>query len=81
MIAVDSSNFEVISQDKHGHPVSCSYCSRGMEHVVVLPLTARPELDERIRASDGAELWVGLCAYCVLAMAQALANARGKKAS
>jgi hypothetical protein len=32
-------------------------------------------LKYRIVALDGSELWVGLCAYCVLAMAKALAAA------
>lgn len=78
MSHVDSSNFRVISRDDHGAPVRCSYCVRGMKHVVVLPLTPRPELDARIAASDGEELWMGLCAYCVLGMANALAAAEGK---
>jgi hypothetical protein len=67
--------FRVISRDAHGESVRCSYCARGMEHVVVLPLTKRPDLDERIVASDGEELWMGLSAYCVLGMANALAAA------
>jgi hypothetical protein len=70
---VDSSNFRVISQDVHGAPVRCSFCARGVPRVVALPLTRQPELEERIAESDGDELWVGLCAYCVLAMARALA--------
>lgn len=74
MSHIDSSNFEVISQDVHGEPVRCSYCARGVPRVVILPLTQRPELEERLRASDGDVLWVGLCAYCVLAMARALAQ-------
>ena len=78
MSGIDPSNFAVISQDVHGEPVRCSHCARGMKHVVVLPLTDRPELEDRIRATDGDELWVGLCAYCVLAMANALAAAEGK---
>lgn len=73
----DSTNFRVISQDDHGEPVHCSYCTRDAKHVVVLPLTDRPELEKWIRAADGEELWVGLCAYCVLAMAKALAHAEG----
>jgi hypothetical protein len=76
--SVDASNFRVIAADDHGHPVRCSYCTRGAKRVVVLPLTNRPELEESIRTSDGEELWVGLCAYCVLAMAKALAAAEGK---
>ena len=78
MSLVEASNFRVISQTDDDHSVRCSYCFRGMAHVVVLPLTPRPELDERIAASDGEELWIGLCAYCVLAMARALAQAQGK---
>jgi len=73
MTRADTSNFEVISQDVHGAPVRCSYCAREVPCVVVLPLTRRPELEERIEASDGETLWMGLCAYCVLAMAKALA--------
>jgi hypothetical protein len=77
MSRVDPSSFRVIAQDDHGAPVRCSYCARGMDHVVVLPLTGRPDLEDRIRASDGEQLWLGLCAYCVLAMAEALARAKG----
>jgi hypothetical protein len=73
-----STHFRVISADDHGDLVRCSYCGRGMKHVVVLPLTARPELESRSLAADGEELWVGLCAYCVLALAEALARAEGK---
>ena len=75
---VASDNFRVIAQDDRGEPVCCSYCARGVKHVVVLPITVRPELEERIRAADGGELWMGLCAYCVLAMAKALARAEGR---
>ena len=71
-------NFCVISQDDHGESVHCSYCTREAKHVVVLPLIDRPELEKWIRAADGEELWVGLCAYCVLEMARALARAEGK---
>ena len=74
---VSSDHFRVIAQDDRGEPVRCSYCARGVKHVVVLPITVRPELEERIRAADGGELWMGLCAYCVLAMARALARAEG----
>ncbi len=38
----------------------------------------RISTDERIAVSGGEELWVGLCAYCVLAMAKALAPSEGK---
>ena len=74
--AADS--FRVITHDDHGEPARCSYCPREVKRVVVLPLTGRPELEERIRAADGDELWLGLCAYCVLEMARALARAEGK---
>ena len=69
-------DFRVIAADDHGEPVRCSYCARGVKHVVVLPLTS-PGLEERSRAADGEELWMGLCAYCVLEMARALARAEG----
>ena len=36
------------------------------------------ELEERFRAANGEELWMGLCAHCLLAMAKALARAEGK---
>ena len=70
-------NFRVITHDDHGAPVRCSYCSRGVKRVVVLPLTVQPGLEERIRAADGDELWMGLCAYCLLEMARAFACAEG----
>ena len=57
-----SSNFRVIAADVHGASVRCSFCTRAVPCVVALPLKA---------ADDDA--WIGLCAYCVLAMAQALA--------
>lgn len=77
-IAVD--NFRVIAADDRGEPVRCSYCARGVKHVVALPITIRPELEERLRAADGEGLWMGLCAYCVLAMAKELACAEGTRA-
>jgi hypothetical protein len=78
MSHVDPSNFRVITQDDYGVSVRCSFCARGVPRVVVLPLTQRPELEDQLRASDGDALWVGLCAYCVLAMAKALAaNSNG----
>lgn len=77
MNRIDPSNFEVISEDVHGESVRCSFCARSVPCVVILPLTQRPELEERLRASDGDALWVGLCAYCVLAMAKALARHSG----
>lgn len=73
----DVGNFRVISHDDHGDPVHCSYCTRDGKHIVVLPLTDRPELEKWIHAANGEELWVGLCAYCVLEMAKALAHAEG----
>ena len=72
MISPD--NFRVIASDDHGTPVRCSYCVRRAHRVVVLPLTPRPELDDRVAASDGNELWLGLCADCVDAMRVALAG-------
>ena len=75
-VAVDS--FRVIAQDDYGKPARCAFCARGAKHVVALPITKRPELEERILAADGHELWMGLCAYCVLAMAKALARAESK---
>lgn len=71
-------SFRVIEHDDYGKPVRCSYCARDVKRVVVLPLTDRPELEERIRAANGEELWMGLCAYCVLELAKALARAEGK---
>jgi hypothetical protein len=77
-LTVEAENFAVISKDDHGELARCSYCSRGVPHVVVLPLMGCPELKYRIVALDGAELGVRLCAYCVLAMAQALSRAEGR---
>ena len=65
-------DFRVMSQDDHGKPVRCSYCARGVSLVVVLSLTRRPELSERLEGSDGNELWVGLCVECVDAMRLAI---------
>jgi hypothetical protein len=74
-------SFEVISEDIHGQPTRCSYCSRGAPRVVVLPLVDRPAFD-----NDGAppsppsdEAWLGVCAYCVLDMAKALQKAEGTR--
>jgi hypothetical protein len=69
-------NFEVISHDMHGQPVHCSYCSREPKNVVVLPLTSRPGLESPLRSTDGEDLWIGLCAYCVLDLANAFQKAR-----
>lgn len=74
----NTDSFQVIEQDDHGHPVRCSVCPREVKRVVVLPLTHCPELEQRLRAADGEELWMGLCAYCLLGMAKALARAEGK---
>jgi hypothetical protein len=78
-VSAANDNFRVISHDDHGEPASCSYCSRGAKRVVVLPLTGRHELEARIRAADGSDLWVGLCAFCVLDMARALQAAEAKR--
>lgn len=69
-------NFEVMSHDVHGAPVCCSYCERGADRVAVLPLTNRPGLEPALRSADGDDLWLGLCAYCVLDMAKALQKER-----
>ena len=72
-------NFEVIAHDVHGAPVHCSYCERGAENVVVLPLTNRPGSQVPLIAGAGEDLWLGLCAYCVLDMAKALQRTREAK--
>jgi hypothetical protein len=79
MREVVSDNFRTISVDDHGEPARCSYCSRGMTRVVVLPLTRRPELEDHVQGADSEELWVGLCAYCVLGMAKALQKGEDKR--
>ncbi len=72
-------NFRVIAHDDRGQPARCSYCARGAKRVVVLPLAGRPELEARIRAADGGDdLWLGLCAFCVLDMAKTLQAAEAK---
>jgi hypothetical protein len=58
-------SFRVIEHDDYGKPVGCSYCSRAVKRVVVLPL-----------ATD--ETWLGVCPYCVLEMARSLARAQGR---
>lgn len=70
----DSTSFDVISHDIHGDPVRCSYCARPPKRVVVLPLTALHAAN-----SNSDDSWLGVCAYCVLAMAKSLqaAEARG----
>lgn len=72
MSTVDSPSFDVISTDMHGDPVRCSYCPRPVKKVVVLPLT--PLLAANSNSDD---IWLGVCAYCVLAMAQAFQEAEG----
>ena len=74
--SIDS--FQVIGEDDHGQPVHDSGCPREVKRGVVLPLAHRSELEQRPRASESEELWMGLCAYRVLAMAKALARAEGK---
>ncbi|HSX22342.1 MAG TPA: hypothetical protein VLE97_06155 [Gaiellaceae bacterium] len=71
--------FEVIWHDVHGAPVRCSYCERSAENVVVLPLTDRPGTEKPLLSRDGDDMWLGLCAYCVLDMAKALQRAREAK--
>lgn len=78
-MTVANDYFRVIAHDDYGKPARCSYCARGAKHVVVLPLTDRPELEERLRAADGDPLWLGLCAYCVLDMAKALQSYRAQE--
>lgn len=65
--------FDVMSRDMHGDPVRCSYCAQKVALVAVLPLTVRPGLEDRLPASDGDTLWLGLCARCVEMMRLALA--------
>lgn len=74
MSTPDDRIFDVISHDMHGAPVSCSYCSRAIKRVVVLPLPVPPVLAANSNAADDAadDAWLGVCAYCVLAMAKAL---------
>ena len=67
----DAANFRVIAADDPGDLVRCSYCERGMKHIVLVPLVTY------IASADGDALGVGFCAYCVLAMANALAAAEG----
>jgi hypothetical protein len=72
-VSIANDNFRVIANDDHGNPARCSYCTRGAKHVVVLPLVDRSDF----RAVNDEE-WIGLCAFCVLEMARALARAEGK---
>ena len=70
--------FRVIEHDDHGAPARCSYCPREVKRVVVVPLEHRLDQPEQRRSVDSGDLWLGLCAYCVLEMARALARAEGK---
>ena len=70
-----TTTFRVITRNDDGTPARCSYCARAVTHVAVLPLEQRPELEERIRVGLSGEMWVGLCAHCVLVIAKALAAA------
>ena len=63
-------SFDVLSADMHGNPVRCSYCTRPIKRVVALPLT--PLLAANSNDSGEGDGWLGVCAYCVLAMAKAL---------
>lgn len=65
MSAIDPPHFEVLSRDVHGDSVRCSFCARSVPCVVVL---------HRILEPDGSDLWLGVCAFCVLAMAKTLAS-------
>lgn len=75
-MSVDSPSFDVISHDMHGDPVGCSYCTRPVKKVVVLPLTPLVAAN-----SNGSDNWLGVCAHCVLAMAKALQAAEGSDGS
>ena len=70
--------FRVIAHDDHGAPARCSYCSREVKHVAVLPLAHRVDQPDQIRSADSGDMWLGVCAYCVLELARALARAEGK---
>ena len=67
--------FRVIEHDDHGAPARCSFCSRAVKRVVAVPLADRIDPPDQLRSAD---MWLGLCAYCVLEMARALARAEGK---
>ena len=71
--------FTLMSHDAHGEPVRCSYCERRPDNVVVVPLTNQPGVQTPLVSHNGEELWLGLCAYCVLDMAKALQAAREAK--
>jgi len=64
--------FDVLSQDMHGRPVECSYCDRPIKKVVALPLPSLAASN-----NNDSDRWIGVCAYCVLAMAKALQAAEG----
>lgn len=70
--------FSKLRRDRAGHARSAG---------ALLVLHSKPkarrvisiaDLEDRIQITDGEDLWLGLCAYCVLAMARALAYAEGK---
>lgn len=82
---VSEDEFRVVSHDANDKAARCLYCDRGAKHVVVLPLTGLLTLDDADCAQEidsctsaGEELWVSLCAYCVFAMAKALARAESQ---
>jgi hypothetical protein len=64
--------FEVFSQDGNGNPVECSYCNRPIKRVVALPLAPSVTASNSNESDHDGDRWLGVCAYCVLAMAKAL---------
>ena len=71
-------SFDVISQDMYGAPVECTYCTRPIKKVVVLPL--KPLLaPANNNAASADDSWIGVCPYCVLAMAKAFQAAEEAK--
>ena len=62
--------FEVLARDVNGNPVECSYCDRPIKRVVALPLA--PSIASNSNDTSDTDRWLGVCAYCVLAMAKAL---------
>ena len=74
-MSADAPSFDVMTHDVHGASVCCSHCDRPVPCVVVLPIAQRPSSsDQSPVATEGGPFWIGLCAYCVLAMARALAQ-------
>ena len=67
--------FRVIEHDDHGAPARCSFCSHEVKRVVAISLADRLDQPAPHRSAD---MWLGLCAYCVLKMARTLARAEGK---